>query len=101
MAKTLSAPDLLIPEGHSLVDVPADLITAIEQAVRILSWQENLLSKDMPPQWMWVLDWEIDNWFKKIDEERDNNRSGGGNGTRGPREKVEFQDDNVHVDRFK
>ena len=99
LAKSFSAPNLLIPEGMDITEVPADFILAMEQAFRILSWQENLLSKDMPPVWMWPLDWEIENWFHKIDEERNADKPSGPG--RGPREKVEFEDDNVHVDRFK
>mgnify|MGYP001011378439 len=37
----------------------------------ILSWQENLPSDEMPPYWMWHLDWEIEDWFRKVQRKRD------------------------------
>lgn len=98
MAKSCSAPDLIVPEGYSIVDLPSDFVTAMEQAFRILSWQENLPSKDIPPAWMWTLDWEIDNWFKTLDEERQNPDSPK---VKGKREKTEYKTDNVFTDRFK
>ena len=52
-------------------DLPADLAVAIEQAVTILSWQENLVSEEMPPKWMWHLDWEIENWFIAVKNKRE------------------------------
>jgi hypothetical protein len=46
---------------------------AISHAQTILSWQDNLLSEDMPPEWMWPLSDELEGWFedvKKRQEER-------------------------------
>lgn len=39
---------------------------AIDHAQRILDWQENLASEDMPPQWMWPLDHELIAWFDDV-----------------------------------
>lgn len=43
----------------------------------ILDWQENLASKDIPPQWMWHLDYEIKDWFEELEAKR----GGGGDRT--------------------
>lgn len=99
LVKSGSAPDLLVPQGYSIVDLPSDFVTAMEQAFRILSWQENLSSKDQPPVWMWTLDWEIENWFHKLNEDRENN--GNSSAGRDKRERVDSQQDNVFADRFK
>lgn len=43
---------------------------AIEHAQRILHWQENLPQEEMPPQWMWVVDEELEEWFEEVDRKR-------------------------------
>lgn len=43
----------------------------MNHALLILSWQENLPSDEMPPYWMWHLDWEIEEWFTKVQRKRD------------------------------
>ena len=91
----MGAPDLLFPADMPLDEVPSDLLNVAEQAFRILSWQENLPRDEMPPLWMWPLDWEIENWFKKLDQERDS-KYGTSSSV-----KSEPEDDNVFIDRFK
>lgn len=51
-------------------DIPADLAFAIDHAHRIISWQENLVNEEMPPRWMWHLEWELDEWFENVDQKR-------------------------------
>jgi hypothetical protein len=46
------------------------LHNAVDHALRILSWLENLPSDEMPPSWMWCLDWEIESHFKTVDAQR-------------------------------
>ena len=41
---------------------------AITHAQTILHWQENLMSEDMPPEWMWPLGEELDAWFAAVKE---------------------------------
>lgn len=43
---------------------------AIQQASRILDWQENLPSDETPPEWMWTLDHELEAWFDEVDRKR-------------------------------
>lgn len=44
---------------------------AIEHANRILDWQENLLEDEMPPEWMWHLDHELEPWFDEVERKRE------------------------------
>jgi hypothetical protein len=37
----------------------------------ILHWQENLVRDEMPPEWMWCIDHELEIWFERIEAERD------------------------------
>lgn len=46
--------------------MPAELIDAISRAQSIIYWQENVVSKDMPPKWMWTLDEELNRHFERI-----------------------------------
>jgi hypothetical protein len=43
---------------------------AIDQSFKILSWYENLESSEIPPSWMWPLDWELEDWFFEVDLHR-------------------------------
>jgi hypothetical protein len=38
---------------------------------RILNWQENLASEEMPPAWMWSLDDDLEDWFDRVKADRD------------------------------
>ena len=58
------------PEGDGYT-VSSDVFNVVEHSLRILSWQENMPGDEMPPAWMWHLDWEIEEWFKKIKIERE------------------------------
>lgn len=73
LASTLKATGSgdLIWEGFTPSTIPNDLFLAIEHAIRVISWQENMTSDECPPVWMWHLDWEIEEWFKKVSIERD------------------------------
>lgn len=56
--------------------MPADLTSAIEHAMTILSWQENLIADEMPPRWMWHLDAELELWFEEVEDKRNSNTGG-------------------------
>ncbi len=43
---------------------------AIEHAQRVLGWQENLGQDEMPPQWLWVVEDELETWFEDVDRKR-------------------------------
>lgn len=70
----------LWPEGvTNIEDLPNDLAVAIDQAIRITHWQENLGADELPPQWMWHLDWELEAWFLDVQKKRNEKYSGGDN----------------------
>jgi hypothetical protein len=50
--------------------MPADLMMAVSHALNVIHWQENLLEEDMPPEWMWPLNDELDEWFDAVDARR-------------------------------
>lgn len=51
-------------------------MTALDQAVRVCSWQENLPGDEMPPRWMWHLDWKLEEWFKQVESKREQKYGG-------------------------
>lgn len=61
--------------------MPHDLFSSVEHALGILNWQENLSSEEMPPEWMWSLDHELEPWFERVTEEREE-KCGGGSDSR-------------------
>lgn len=59
------------PLGTTAETVPADFIAALDQAVKITNWFENLAPDEIPPQWMWPFDWELEAHFDRVKEARD------------------------------
>jgi hypothetical protein len=51
--------------------VPHELVMAIEHAHRILDWHDNMVSEEIPPQWMWPFEDELKIWFQQVEEKRD------------------------------
>jgi hypothetical protein len=81
------------------LSAPADLVSAIDQALKILSWQENLPGDEMPQRWMWHLDWELEAHFQSVRTARDAkyNRSP----SEADSEPEALFDENVYSSRFK
>lgn len=50
--------------------MPQEVLSAIDHADMILSLQEDLSGKEMPPEWMWPLHWEMNRWLKKVAADR-------------------------------
>lgn len=75
--KSLGTGEKLWPDGSNSENVPNDLFVAIEHCTRVLNWQENLFGDEMPPGWMWHLDWEIEAWFEKLKIERERKHNNG------------------------
>lgn len=51
---------------------------AIEHAHRVLDWQENLSSEEMPPRWMWPYESELEIWFDEVEDKRKQKFGGSG-----------------------
>jgi hypothetical protein len=86
------------PNGCTAENVPHDLHNAVEHALRVLSWYENLPSDEMPPNWMWCLDWEIERHFERVDAER---KAKFGDNSGSAEEEDGQWEDNVYAARFK
>lgn len=50
------------------------MMAVFDHALKILSWQENMVSDEMPPSWMWHLDHELVLWFEKLEKKREADR---------------------------
>lgn len=69
----------MLPHGiQSVEDLPWDLARAIEHANKVLNWQKNLSSDEMPPSWMWAHDSELEQWFDEVRIKRDEKYGDGG-----------------------
>jgi len=61
----------LYPDGCSRVaHIPWFLQAAIEHALTILNWMENLPKKEVPPRHIWADPEGLELWWKKLDELR-------------------------------
>lgn len=58
----------------NIEQVPAEMMAVFDHALKILSWQENMVSDEMPPSWMWHLDHELVLWFEKLEKKREADR---------------------------
>lgn len=66
--------------------MPADLMRAIAHANRVLDWMDNLAEEEMPPEWMWPFDEEINSHLDQVMQDRKDkysnpSPSGGDDGT--------------------
>lgn len=95
-AKVGGSIHLLWPALTSVEDLPLDLSISIDQSLKILSWHEGTLAEDeIPPRWMWPLDWELEDWFKDLKLRR------GGSDDEMDHYEEETRDDNEFAARFK
>ena len=102
VAKSAGSGHLLYPDGFTAETIPHDLHSAIEQAMRVLNWQENLPSDEIPPRWMWALDWELEVHFSDVERKRQDkyNNPGSASDTSGETGE-EMWDDNAYAARFR
>jgi hypothetical protein len=49
----------------------------------VISWQENLLEGEMPPDWMWPYQDELEVWFEEVDRKRKEKNNPGGEDAEG------------------
>ncbi len=60
------------PDG--VHEAPADLVLAVNHALMVISWYENLPRKEQPPRHIWWSDELLDEWFRNVQEDRDAGR---------------------------
>jgi hypothetical protein len=71
IARTLGTDSFIWPEGTGTIEsIPYDLAVAISHASMVLSWYENLMKHEIPPQWMWIFADELEEWFEEVEAER-------------------------------
>ena len=85
VTKATGSGHLLWPKGKNIEDIQSDLFNAIDHALLICAWKENLSPDEMPKRWMWHLDWELEDWFKIVQSRRDSKYGG--------KEEQEYDDD--------
>jgi hypothetical protein len=50
---------------------------AMNHALTVISWHENLPKEDLPPRQIWYSGEKVDNWFKDVEDKRSQNRPSG------------------------
>lgn len=96
-AKSAGGLQTLFPEGTNAATVPGDLMTAINHSLMICSWRENATEDaDIPPRWMWHLDWELTEFFKELKAKKDAKYSSSSND-----EQPDEYEENVFASRFR
>lgn len=69
---------MLYPKGCDRVDeIPWFLQAAIDHALTILSWHENLPREEIPPQYLWDDAGGLDLWWKDVREKQRTGQDGG------------------------
>lgn len=62
---------VLYPAGaERILDIPWFLEVAIEHALTVLNWMENLPKKEVPPQRLWGDGEGLEQWWAKVEEWR-------------------------------
>lgn len=62
---------MLWPKNCTSIDeVSVDLAGAISHALKVLSWYEVYTQEEIPPEWMWPLDHELEDWFEEVHRQR-------------------------------
>jgi hypothetical protein len=46
-------------------------VQAIEHAQKVFAWYETLPEEEIPPNWMWPLDHEVETWFLEVKRARE------------------------------
>lgn len=63
---------VLFPEGVERIDqIPWYLQVAIDHALTILTWYENLPKEDMPPEYLWEDSEGLEMWWKTVEARRE------------------------------
>lgn len=71
LARDMGTVRELFPEGIGhLLDLPYRLFDAIQRALMILSWPENLAEDEQPPQRIWDDNERLNEWFANVKQKR-------------------------------
>lgn len=58
------------------MDAPNQMVQAINLALAVISWFENLPKDELPPRNIWWSEELLDEWFEDVRERRDKGASG-------------------------
>jgi hypothetical protein len=71
LARDMGTVRELFPEGVGhLLDLPYVLFDAIQRALMILGWHENLLEEEQPPRRIWADNERLNEWFADVKRKR-------------------------------
>ena len=58
------------------MESPYNLIIAVNEALSVLSWHENLPKDEIPPRHIWWSGDLLDEWFRTVDRKRKEKHGG-------------------------
>lgn len=76
-------------------------MSVLSHALFILSMQENMPADEMPPRWMWHLDWEIETHMKLLKSKREAKYGGGNAKVNEDEEPETYESENALFDEMK
>lgn len=59
-----------------MIDAPNQMVQAVNQALAVISWFENLPRDEVPPRHIWWSQELLDEWFVEVQERREKGASG-------------------------
>lgn len=65
--------------GSPISEAPYDLVTAVNFALSVISWHENLPQEEVPPRHLWWSEDLLEEWFQGVRERRKEKTEGGKN----------------------
>ena len=69
--------DVSVFFSDPILDTPHDVVVAVNAALTVLSWFENLPEDEQPPRTIWWSEDLLEEWFKDVKERRDRKYGGG------------------------
>lgn len=59
-------------------DAPWQIVVAVNHALTVISWHENLPKDEQPPRHIWHSAELVDAWFRDVEEQRESKYGGRG-----------------------
>lgn len=100
-AKNTGCGDKLWPAGTDSETVSDEFISVLNHCLFIMNLQENLPSDEMPPKWMWHLDWEIETHMKLLKSKREAKYGGGSSSPNDDELSETYESENILFDEMK
>lgn len=68
------------PAGTNASTTSDEFLSVYAHTLNILGWFENVPSSDIPPAWMWHLDWELEKHWELVNANRAHNNGDSSHG---------------------